>query len=221
MAILSTEINVIIVVAHLDPQTLVVVDCPPSPAREHRHGPCPLRALETSREPVDRSVRTSVSCRLNYRPDRPPEGMVRASAIAINVTSESVDWAVPTGAVGPVTDTGTTLPLRRQRTSRGELPTNEVIMLSPAEGVAGGVASPADLAGVVAAGVASYAELAGDATVSVVSPADAGVRLRPTLLGWCPRPILLRWRPLPLLRWRLRPNFLGWRPWPTLLGWCP
>ena len=51
-----------------------------------------------------------VGHRFNYRPDRPPEGVVKASAIATSVTSEPVGGTVPTGAVGAMRDTGRALP---------------------------------------------------------------------------------------------------------------
>ena len=102
---------------------------------------------------------------------------------------EPVGGAMPTGAVGATKATGKTLPSHQQRTSRGELHMNKVIMFGPAESVAVGVTpsadlagdvaigvtSPADLAGVITAGVASLDDLAGDATVGVASPAVAEV----------------------------------------------
>ena len=119
-------------VIHLDPQTLVVVNCPPSPARGRRHGPCPQRPLETAcglrmnkhihpwagNRLIGLCALQSVSLRLNYRLDRPPEGAVKASAIAIDVTSEPVGGAVTTGAVGGTKDTGKRC-LRVDRGRRG------------------------------------------------------------------------------------------------------
>ena len=97
-------------------------------------------------------MRPSFSNLFDHQPNRPPVGPVKAS-----------------GAVGA---TGKTLPLRRRRTSREELPANKVIMFYLAESVTVSVTPLADLAGVVAAGVASSADLAGDATVGVASSGD-------------------------------------------------
>ena len=135
------------------------------------------------REPFEWSMHPSVSHRLNYRPDRPPKGVVKASTIA---TLEPVGGTVPTGAVDATRDTGRALPWRRQKTSKEDLHTNRVILSDLADtvavgaipladlagNVAIGVASPANLAGIVTAGVASSADLAGDATVGVASSAD-------------------------------------------------
>ena len=85
---------------------------------------------------------------------------------------EPVGVAVPTGSVGATRRIGDTLPSRRQRTSKDELSTNEVIVFGPAGDVDVGVTSSADLAGDVTVGVASSADLAGDVSVGVTSSAN-------------------------------------------------
>ena len=88
---------------------------------EHTHPPL-------SREPVERLIFPSASRRLTYRKDGQRGGAVKASALAINVIPVPVGIAVPIGAVGATRRTGNTLPSRRQRTSKDELSTNEVIV---------------------------------------------------------------------------------------------
>ena len=170
---------------------------PPMGPRDRLWTPDKQTYPPLNREPVDRPVCPLVSRRLTYRSDKPLDGVVKASAITINVTSEPVGGAVPTGAVGVTRCFGITLPVCRQRTSRDELYTNKVNVFGPAGSVAVsvtpsadlagdvavGVASPADRAGVVIADVASLADLAGDVTIGVASSALAGVASLADLAG--------------------------------------
>ena len=85
-----------------------------------------------------------------------PDGQAAGwSALTINVILEPVGIDVPTGSFGATRHTGDTLPIRRQRTSKDELSTNEVIVFGPAEDVTVDVASSADFAGDVTVGVTS------------------------------------------------------------------
>ena len=130
------------------------------------------------REPGDQSVRLSAGWITS------PTGRRNS------VPPEQVDGAVAAGAICPIRNTGRALPLRRHRTSRVELRTNQVILFDPAGSVPVGVTpsadlaedvaidggSPAELAGNATVGVPSLADLSGDATIGVASPADiAGV----------------------------------------------
>ena len=121
-------------------------------------------------------MRLSVSHRVNYRPNRPPEESADASTIANSVTSDQVGGAVAVGAIGAIKNTGRALPSRQQRTLREELQTNKVILSDLAGSVPVGVTPSADLAEHVAISVASPADLAGEATVGVASLGElAGV----------------------------------------------
>ena len=70
-------------------------------------------------EPVERPVCPSVSRQLAYRSDKPLDGAVKASTIAINVTSEPVGGAVPRGAVSVMRCTGKKCCLHIDKGRRG------------------------------------------------------------------------------------------------------
>ena len=100
----------------------------PKGTRDRPWTPDEQTYLPLSRKPDDRPVRPSVSHRLNYWPDRPPDGTAGAFTLGNNVTLDQVGGAVAVGAITAIRNTGRALPSRRHKTSREELQTNKVIL---------------------------------------------------------------------------------------------
>ena len=165
---------------HLDPHTLVVVDCPPSPARGHRHGPCPptgprdrpwtpdeLTYPPLGREPVDRSVTSREKLPMKevimFSPGRGVATPSADSAGDVAIGVATLAGVITTGVASSADLAGdATVSVVAPAVAEVASSTDLAEVASSADAK---VASSADLAGVASsadlAGVVSSADLAG------------------------------------------------------------
>ena len=127
-----------------DPWTPAGLDCSPPPVQRRLHGPYLRRKLKPAvgplkniciprigQEPVKRPLLRSARRRSSRQTDRKPDGVVKVSALMIDVIPEPVDIPVPTGFASAKDGIRNTPPLVQQMTSEDELSANKMNQIGP------------------------------------------------------------------------------------------